>query len=243
MHAMNAAQRVEIVREIFSSVTNRYDFLNRFLSLRRDVHWRKAAVKAMNFFNTNKLLDVATGTADLALDCVRLHPEVHVVGVDFVPAMIQKGIDKVIAAGLQNQIQLYEGDGTGLQFADNSFDVCSIAFGIRNIPDRAKTLTEMFRVVVPGGQVIVLELTTPEAGFWHRVYGFYLNGLIPRLARVFSRNPAAYEYLADSIMNFPTRNQFINLMTAAGLEHCRAQALTWGICTLYVGVKPEEKNE
>lgn len=236
---MDSAQRVKIVREIFSSVTGKYDFLNRLLSLRRDVYWRKRAVAAMHFFRTYRFLDVATGTGDLALDCARMYPEVSIHGIDFVPAMIQRGVEKVENAGLKDRIRLEEGDGTALQFEDQYFDVSAIAFGIRNIPDRLLALKEMSRVVIPGGQVIVLELTTPEPGFWRHIYSFYLNGLLPRFAWLFTRNPSAYEYLADSIMNFPTRSQFLDLMGTAGLIHCQAIPLTLGICTLYIGNKPE----
>ncbi len=239
---MNSAQRVEIVQEIFASVTGKYDFLNRLLSLRRDVYWRRHAVAAMRFFQTFRFLDVATGTGDLALDCARRHPEVNIYGIDFVPAMIQRGVEKVVNADLKDRIWLEEGDGTALQFEDEYFDVSAIAFGIRNIPDRLLALKEMSRVVVPGGQVMVLELTTPEPGFWRQVYSFYLNGLLPRLARLFTRNPSAYEYLADSIMNFPTRRQFLDLMETAGLVQCQAIPLTLGICTLYIGNKPEQNN-
>ncbi len=205
---MSDDQRIGIVKDIFASVTDKYDFLNRFLSGRQDVAWRKRTVFEMKFFNTNRFLDVATGTGDLALDCANTYPEVNVTGVDFVQEMVNNGLKKVDAQYLNNRVELKWGDATQIEFDDNSFDVTAIAFGIRNIPDKEKALSEMKRIIVPDGQLMVLELTTPERGFCRNVYSFYLNGVLPKLAKWFTKNPAAYEYLADSIMNFPTRQDF-----------------------------------
>ena len=153
---MTNNQRISIVKDIFSSVTDKYDFLNRLLSGRRDVAWRKRTVSEMNFFNTNRFLDVATGTGDLALDCANTYPDVNVTGVDFVQEMVDKGIEKVAARNLLDRVDLKWGDATEIEFDDNSFDVTAIAFGIRNIPDKEKALMEMRRIIVPDGQVMVL---------------------------------------------------------------------------------------
>jgi len=234
---MNDDQRIGIVKDIFTSVTDKYDFLNRLLSGRRDVAWRKRTVAEMTFFNTNRFLDVATGTGDLALDCANTYENVNVVGIDFVQEMVNNGLKKVDAQNLNNRVELKWGDATNIEYNGNSFDVAAIAFGIRNIPDKKQALTEMKRILVNNGQVMVLELTTPEPGFWRSAYGFYLNGILPKLARWFTKNPAAYEYLADSIMNFPTRKEFINIMESIGLKNCRTIPLTFGVCTLYIGEK------
>ncbi len=234
---MSDDQRIGIVKDIFASVTDRYDFLNRFLSGRRDVAWRKRTVSEMNFFNTHRFLDVATGTGDLALDCANTYPDVNVMGVDFVQEMVEKGNKKVSDQQLNDRVELKWGDATNIEFDDNSFDVSAIAFGIRNIPDKVKALSEMRRIIVENGQVMVLELTTPEPGFWRSTYSFYLNGMLPKLAKLFTKNPAAYEYLADSIMNFPTRKEFVALMESVGLKNCKAIPLTFGVCTLYIGEK------
>lgn len=234
---MSDDQRIGIVKDIFASVTDKYDFLNRFLSGRRDVAWRKRTVSEMNFFNTHRFLDVATGTGDLALDCASTYENVDVTGVDFVQEMVDKGREKVSSQKLMDRVELEWGDATHLQFDDNSFDVTAIAFGIRNIPDKEKALSEMKRIIVEKGQVMVLELTTPEPGFWRSTYSFYLNGVLPKLAKLFTKNPAAYAYLADSIMNFPTRREFVALMESIGLKNCRAIPLTFGVCTLYIGEK------
>ena len=234
---MSDDQRIGIVKDIFASVTDKYDFLNRFLSGWRDVAWRKRTVQEMNFFNTNRFLDVATGTGDLALDCANTYPDVNVTGVDFVQEMVDNGLKKVENQNLKERVMLKWGDATNLEFDDNSFDVTAIAFGIRNIPDKEKALIEMRRIIVPDGQVMILELTTPEPGFWRSTYTFYLNGVLPKLAKWFTKNPAAYEYLADSIMNFPTRKEFLTLMESMGLKNCKAIPLTFGVCTLYIGNK------
>ena len=228
---------VQEVKDIFASVTDKYDFLNRFLSGRRDVAWRKRAVSEMNFFNTNRFLDVATGTGDLALDCANTHQDVQVTGVDFVQEMVNNGLKKVDTQNLEHRVELKWGDATNIDFIDDTFDVTAIAFGIRNIPNKEKALSEMKRIIVPGGQIMVLELTTPEPGFWRSTYSFYLNGVLPKLAKWFTKNPAAYEYLADSIINFPSRREFLALMESMGLKNCRAIPLTFGVCTLYIGQK------
>jgi len=234
---MNDDQRIGIVKDIFASVTDKYDFLNRVLSGRRDVAWRKRTVSEMLFFNTHRFLDVATGTGDLALDCANSYPDVKVVGVDFVQEMVNNGLKKVDTQNLNNRVELKWGDATNIEYKDNFFDVTAIAFGIRNIPDKEKALSEMKRIIIPEGQVMVLELTTPEPGFWRSIYSFYLNGILPKLAKWFTKNPAAYEYLADSIMNFPTRREFLKLMESMGLKNCKAIPLTFGVCTLYIGQK------
>ena len=234
---MNDEQRIGIVKDIFASVTDKYDFLNRFLSGRRDVAWRKRAVSEMKFFNTNRFLDVATGTGDLALDCANTYQDVQVTGVDFVEEMVNNGLKKVDKQNLEHRVELKWGDATNIDYIDDTFDVTAIAFGIRNIPNKEKALSEMKRIIVPDGQIMVLELTTPEPGFWRSTYSFYLNGVLPKLAKWFTKNPAAYEYLADSIMNFPTRKEFLALMESMGLKNCRAIPLTFGVCTLYIGQK------
>jgi len=234
---MTDKERIIIVKDIFASVTDKYDFLNRFLSGRRDIAWRKRAIKEMKFFNTHRFLDIATGTGDLALACVKAYPEVKATGVDFVQGMVDKGMEKVSDENLLDSVELKWGDATNLEFEENFFDVTAIAFGIRNIPDKNKALSEMKRIIIPGGQVMVLELTTPQPGLWRTFYNFYLNGMLPKLAKLFTKNPAAYEYLSDSIINFPTRKEFLNLMESIGLKNCRAIPLTFGVCTLYIGEK------
>jgi len=232
------AGRIGMVKEIFATVTPKYDFLNHFLSLRRDVVWRHFTTRKMRFFETHRLLDVATGTADLAIDAASTHPSVQVTGVDFAQEMMDLGRGKIGKRNLFERVRLLRGDALSLPFIDGCFDVAAIAFGIRNIPDRIRAIREMTRVVVPGGQVMVLEMTFPENWILRGIYGIYLKRLLPSIAKHFSRNPAAYHYLADSIMNFPSPDAFARLMEEAGLVRVAKHALTFGVTYLHIGLKP-----
>jgi len=231
------AEYIGMVREIFSTITERYDFLNHFLSLRQDIAWRRSAVRKMRFFRTYRFLDVATGTADLAIDAARNHPSIQVTGVDFMQEMMDVGRIKIEKKRLLDRIRLLMSDALNLPFPDNSFDVAGIAFSIRNIPNKIRVLREMIRVVVPGGQVMVLEMTFPRSRVLGGIYRVYLNRMLPTLARAFSPNPAAYCYLADSIMNFPSAEDFARLMDEVGLRKVGKFPLTLGITHLYVGMK------
>ena len=230
-------QRVGMVKEIFSTITPRYDFLNHFLSMRRDIAWRRFTIKKMRFFQTKRLLDIACGTGDLSIDAAEKYPEITVNGVDFVREMIQVGQKKVNQKKVAKRIHLVTGDALRLPFKDNSFDVAAMAFGIRNIPDRQNALREMLRVVVPGGQVMILEMTFTRNPFFQVFYNIYLNHILPRLAKRFSSNPGAYHYLADSIMNFPSPDEFTAMMEDSGIENVDAYSLTFGVTYLHVGTK------
>jgi demethylmenaquinone methyltransferase / 2-methoxy-6-polyprenyl-1,4-benzoquinol methylase len=232
-------ERVGMVKEMFSTITRKYDFLNHLLSLRRDVAWRRFTVKKMKFLNTNRLLDVACGTADLSVDAAQRHSGVHITGIDFVYEMIQAGKEKIEKKGLDKRIALMQSDAMALPFRDNSFDVVAVAFGVRNMPDRDRALKEMLRVTVPGGSVMVLEMTFIQNRLFKIIYHVYLNYLLPRLARHFSPNPAAYHYLADSIMNFPNPDAFAAMMENAGMINVKKYPLTFGVTYLHTGIKPE----
>jgi demethylmenaquinone methyltransferase / 2-methoxy-6-polyprenyl-1,4-benzoquinol methylase len=231
-------ERIEMVKEIFATVPGKYDFLNHFLSLRRDIAWRRFTVRKMSFTSTRRFLDVACGTADLSLDAARAYPEISVSGLDFVMEMLDIGQAKVRDGGLSKRIRLMKGDALDLPFRDNSFDVSGMAFGIRNIPDKSRALGEMMRVVVPGGQVMILEMTFTRNWFSNLMYHTYLNHILPRVAKRFSMNPGAYHYLADSIMNFPAPGEFVRIMEDAGLKGVEKYKLTLGATYLYVGKKP-----
>jgi demethylmenaquinone methyltransferase / 2-methoxy-6-polyprenyl-1,4-benzoquinol methylase len=230
-------ERIRMVKEIFSTITGKYDFLNRFLSLRRDVYWRKFTAEKMQFPQTNRYLDVACGTGDLSVAAAIKHPKIKVTGLDFVPEMVAAAKSKVQNKNLNDRITLMQGDALQLPFEDDSFDVTGIAFGIRNIPDRKRALSEMLRVTVPGGQVMILEMTFVQNRFFKMIYYVYLNYLLPAFAKLFSKNPAAYYYLADSIMNFPPPDEFAKIMEGAGMVNVEKYPLTFGITWLHVGEK------
>jgi demethylmenaquinone methyltransferase/2-methoxy-6-polyprenyl-1,4-benzoquinol methylase len=232
-------QHTEMVRDIFATIPEGYDLLNRILSLRRDVAWRRFAVHRMKFFKTNRLLDLATGTADLAMEAALKYPKIDVLALDFVQEMIVRGQRKIEKQRLSKRIQLLQADATALPLNDGAFDVASIAFGIRNIPERLKTLKEMTRVIVPGGQVMVLEMHLPGNKYVRKVYRSYLNHFLPRIASYFTKNQAAYNYLSDSITNFPRPTVFAGLMREAGLHKIEQYPLTLGTTYLHIGYKAQ----
>ena len=232
-------EHIGMVREIFTSIPGRYDFLNHLLSLRRDVAWRRFAVRKMQFFDTYRLLDVATGTGDLAIDAAHRHPDIRVTGVDFVREMLARGRQKIAGRGLADRIRLLQADAMSLPFPDGSFDAVGIAFGIRNMPDRLGALREMRRALVPGGRIFVLEMNAPQNRLWRGFFAPYLNRILPVIARRFSRNPAAYVYLVDSITHFPAPQAFLGLMEKAGFGDLKRYSLTFGITCLYVGSNEE----
>ena len=231
-------EHTERIRKLFAGIAARYDTINRQQSLRRDIAWRKFTADRMRFFDTMRYLDVATGTADLALDAVRMHPGTSAIGVDIADELLLIGREKASAMGLSDRVELMPGNALDLQFEDRSFDAAGIAFGIRNIKDRLHALKEMARVVVPGGQVLVLELSYHGTGLFKPFYCMYLKAVIPFMARFVAQDPDAYQYLGRSIIDFPAPEDFCALMREAGLEDVRSWPLTLGVARLFVGSKP-----
>ena len=238
MEALSATGQTRVVREIFTTGHERYDSLNHLLSFRRDLGWRAAAVKRMRFERTARFLDVATGTADLAIAAARRFPAIDVTGVDFAAPMLEIGRGKVLREGLQERIRLIEGDALSLPFPDRSFDVTAVAFGMRNIPDLLSALEQMARVTVPGGQVMILEMTFAPAPVLRPFYGFYLMRVLPGIARLFAGRPATYHYLGDSIRHFPSPDALASLMEEAGLREVSYTRLTFGVAYLHIGRVP-----
>ncbi len=235
---LQEAGHARLIREMFSTITAGYDFLNHLLSLRRDTAWRRSASRRMGFSPTFRLLDVATGTGDLGIQALQDHPGIRVVGLDPVPEMLQIARAKVSRKGMSSRMDLLVGDALALPFEDESFDAASVAFGIRNILNRRAALEEMVRVVVPGGRVVVLEMSLPESPLFRALFRLYLRWILPWLARLFSPNPGAYQYLARSIMDFPAPGVFADLMRTAGMDRVDIYPLSFGITYLHVGRKP-----
>lgn len=238
MEELSPTGQTRVVREIFTTGHKKYDLLNHVLSFRRDLGWREVAVKKMRFERTLRFLDVATGTADLAIGAARRFPRIGVTGIDFAAPMLEVGRRKVREAGLQERISLVEGDALSLPFPDGSFDVSAVAFGMRNIPDRRRAIVEMARVTVPGGQVMILEMTFAPAPAFRPFYGFYLRRVLPGIARLFKGNPATYHYLGDSIRHFPSPDSLSILMQEAGLRDVSYTRLTFGVAYLHIGRVP-----
>lgn len=230
------ATQISQVRRIFNQVVPVYDLLNHVLSAGQDLHWRRFTARAMRLGPGAKVLDVATGTGDLALAVAALPQRPLVVGLDLVPAMLGPARRKVAARGAR--VRLMAGDGTALPFGEASFQAVSIAFGIRNIPRRVTALAEMRRVLMPGGRVYVLEFTTPQRPLVRRLYQRYLMHLLPKIGGLVSGDEASYRYLAETIMEFPPPKAFRGEMTQAGLVRPRSHPLTKGVAWLHVAERP-----
>lgn len=222
---------------MFDQIAERYDLLNRVMSMGVDRGWRKKAVAALALPPGAQVLDLATGTGDLALQIARQHEDATVVGTDPSVGMLEIGIDKAARAGLAERVQLQEGDAQALPFDDDRFDGCSIAFGIRNVPDRAAALAEMARVTKPGGRVAILELSDPKVGVLSPLARFHIHQVIPRIGGILSGS-REYRYLEESIAAFPPPVEFANLMESCGLRVLQVVPLTFGACTLFVA-EPE----
>ncbi|MCX7816059.1 MAG: bifunctional demethylmenaquinone methyltransferase/2-methoxy-6-polyprenyl-1,4-benzoquinol methylase UbiE [Syntrophales bacterium] len=225
------------VQRIFSRIASRYDLMNRVLSLGIDVFWRRFSVSHMRFSRTLRVLDVASGTADVAIIAAKRFPEIYVFSVDTVGEMIEVGFEKVRREKLDYRIFFIKGDALNLPFANDSFDVAIIAFGIRNILNRKRVLEEMARVVVPGGQVLVLEMHVPSHSIFRLFFRLYSKSVVPVMANLFSPQPDAYEYLIESIGKFHTPEELSSMMKEGGLGDIVHYSLTFGFAHLYVGRK------
>lgn len=225
---------------MFDQIAGRYDLLNRLMSMGIDRSWRRKTVAAMKLPPRARVLDLATGTADLALMIARLHPDAQVIGSDLSDRMLEVGAEKVSRSGLSERVRLERGDAQELPYDDDSFDGCCIAFGIRNIPDRGAALSEMARVTKPGGRVAVLELGEPTVGWLSPLARFHVRKVIPRLGGILSGS-REYRYLQESISAFPPAREFAALMGTCGLHVLEVTPLTFGACNLFVA-EPEEAS-
>lgn len=219
--------------EMFDAIADRYDLLNRVISLGIDQGWRRQTVRALELGAQGRVLDVATGTGDLALLIAKLHPGAAVEGLDPSVKMLEIGQAKVARAGLEARVHLGVGIAEALPFETASFDGLSIAFGIRNVPDRPRALAEMARVVRPGGRVAILELSEPRGGFLGPLARFHVHSVVPFLGGLLSGSKE-YRYLQRSIAAFPPPEEFSRTMEASGLRVLEARALTFGVCHLYI---------
>ncbi|MFI5222404.1 MAG: bifunctional demethylmenaquinone methyltransferase/2-methoxy-6-polyprenyl-1,4-benzoquinol methylase UbiE [Bacteroidia bacterium] len=232
----SVSSKKEQVEKMFDSIAVRYDFLNRFLSLGIDRGWRKKAIHSLKEIHPKQILDVATGTGDLAIATLKLNPE-KVTGVDISEAMLLIGREKIKKLDLQHKIELMKDDSENLHFGENTFDAVTVAFGVRNFENLQRGLNEMFRVLRPGGKAAILEFSKPRSFPFKQIYHFYFTLLLPLFGRMISKSKNAYSYLPESVKHFPDGQNFADYLSNSGFRDIKIQPLTFGICTLYTAIK------
>jgi demethylmenaquinone methyltransferase / 2-methoxy-6-polyprenyl-1,4-benzoquinol methylase len=229
-------EKKERVRKMFDDISDRYDFLNHFLSFGIDRIWRKKMVSLLAARHPEVILDVATGTADLAIELSELKPK-KIVGIDISEKMLSIGQGKIVGKGLVNTITLKLGDAEKIPFSDNTYDAITVAFGVRNFEDLQKGLREMNRVLRPGGIMMILEFSHPTSSPMKQLYAAYSQLFIPMIGKLISRHPEAYQYLPDSVKAFPSGNNFLEILTGIGLKNVSQLRLSLGISSIYMAEK------
>ncbi len=231
----SAASKHEQIKEAFNAIAPRYDRLNRVLSLGIDIGWRKRALRYLSACAPARVLDVATGTADMAIMAAQALPTAFVEGIDLSGAMIAIGRAKIERTGVAQRVKLLEGDALSLPFADGSFDAVISAFGVRNFADITTGLREMRRVLKPGGLIVILELSRPERFPMRQLFRVYMRFVMPLMSRMFSRHKREYRYLPASIMHVPQGAEMLAMLRAADFVECERQKYTGGVCSCYIG--------
>lgn len=225
------------VSTMFNNIAHRYDFLNHFLSLGIDRGWRRKAIAQLLPHRPKRLLDIATGTGDFALEAYRQLQPQQIVGVDISTGMLEIGKQKIAQQQLESVISLLEGDSEALPFEDNSFDAITVAFGVRNFAHIAKGLGEMLRVLRPGGQCIILEFSKPRSFPFKQGFQFYFRFILPVIGRITSKDKRAYKYLFESVQAFPEGADFVQLLQSVGYKNAQHRNLTMGVCSIYQAEK------
>lgn len=230
-------RKKEEVRIMFDSIAWRYDFLNHFLSFGTDLLWRKKAIDEISKrTQPSKILDLATGTCDLAIESLRLNPET-VTAIDISQRMLEEGRKKLYRKKLDEKIKLVIADSEELPFDDSSYDVVMVSFGIRNFEDPEEGLGEMYRVLREGGVVMILEFSRPSKFPFKYIYNFYFQKILPLFGALFSKDRVAYNYLPDSVLSFTEGDDFLKLMQDKGFRDLRQRRLTGGVATIYTGCR------
>lgn len=221
---------------MFNSISGRYDFLNHLLSLGIDKRWRKKAIRILEAAKPKLILDVATGTADFALQALSINPE-KIVGVDISDGMLEVGRKKVSQRGLNSKIELRLADSENLPFPDNNFDAVTVGFGVRNFENLKKGLLEINRVMKPGALLVVLEFSRPSRFPFKQVYNFYFKFILPKIGRLVSHDKSAYTYLPESVEAFPDGDKFVAILQETGFINTACKSLTFGVSSIYTAQK------
>ena len=229
----NKKQQVE---QMFDHIAPKYDFLNHFLSMGIDNVWRKKAIRMLRTFRPERILDVATGTGDFAVEAAKITPR-EIVGFDLSEQMIQVGREKIKRLKLDHLIRFQKGDSENMPFADGSFDAITVAFGVRNFENLERGLEEFYRVLKPDGVAIILEFSKPRYFPFKQLYKFYFFHILPLIGGLISKDASAYSYLPESVMAFPDDQDFLDILKHAGFTRFSQKRLTLGIASIYQAVK------
>jgi demethylmenaquinone methyltransferase / 2-methoxy-6-polyprenyl-1,4-benzoquinol methylase len=233
------APQKSTVQQMFDDISPKYDFLNHFLSFGVDFIWRKKLVAMLSQKHPLRILDVATGTGDVAISLASLNPE-QIVGIDISDKMLNIARRKVTEKGLQEVISFKQGDAERIPFADGAFDAVTVAFGVRNYEDLCKGLSEMKRVLRPGGTMMILEFSHPAATPFKQFYRFYSRSVIPFIGKLISSHSDAYTYLPESVAAFPSGDDFLHILRELGLTNCNKKTLSCGIASIYSCQTPDK---
>lgn len=229
--------KTEQVSDMFNNISKTYDMMNHFMTLGIDIIWRKKAIRSLKPIKPQRILDVATGTGDFALESIKiLNPE-KIIGLDISQGMLDVAKEKINKKGLQNQFEVVLGDSENLPFEDHSFDAVTVAFGVRNFENLEKGLAEIQRVIRPGGKAVILELSNPTAFPIKQLFHFYFHKFVPALGKLVSKDNRAYKYLPESVAQFPAGEQFAAITTKAGFKETKVRPQTFGFCTIYEAIK------
>lgn len=223
----------EQIAGMFNNIAHRYDFLNHFLSVGIDTLWRKKVVKLLAPGKPSTILDIATGTGDLAITAIRLHPK-QITGIDISAGMLKIGVEKIRQKGLSDIITLQEADSENLPFENESYDAVMVAFGVRNFENLEKGLSEMARVLKTGGKCAILEFSKPETFPIKQLYQFYFLKILPGVGKIFSKDDSAYTYLPESVNEFPSGKSFLTILTKTGFKNPVQYKLSFGIASIYL---------
>lgn len=222
---------------MFNNISKTYDFLNHFLSLGIDIIWRKKAIGELKKDKPKHILDVATGTGDFAFEALQaLNPD-KITGVDISQGMLDVAKEKITKRGLQHKFEVKLGDSERLLFDDNTFDAVTVAYGVRNFENLEKGISDMLRVLKPGGKVVILEFSKPRVFPVKQLYSFYFHYITPTIGKIFSKDNSAYKYLPESVEAFPDGKKFTDLMEKVGYRETKNRPLAFGICSIYTGIK------